>query len=518
VAAGPGRPGRGATGRRRHHERLALLAFQHGRVPGVQFRYAGVDVEGHDRRGAIADPADHGRELVGGPVVQQAAEQRGEGPARQHHRHVRAGRLRLGDGQLGGRPGDPAVRGVDHLQRHVLAMLRPLLPQLVRVRGVDHEVDRAQARRAQPAGVADRGERGQVDAIDEDQDHPPRIVRRLVVLAELPASLQVLQDLGFHPVYPVEPDEREHQHREDDDDHPGALGELHDREDQHDERGVDGGDGVDEPAAAPARFPDPLVVHGHAEARHREPGEHADRVERDQPVDLGAGSDQEDHRDDREHDDAVGQRQPVAPLGQPAGQERVTRDEAGQEREAAEAGVAAGVEDQRGGGLDHEVHEVGRGAEDDVGLLGEHRRVARLIGDGVRHVGEPGDAGDEERDDRSLGDQDLPGVAALGRLQGADGVGDRLDASKRGAAVGEGPQQHVHHAEAQQSLGAVPDRERRAGVGPDVAQPGGHLTDQADDDHQPDDAGEQVSRRREGLARLPDAAQVAVAHDEHGGH
>ena len=44
------------------------------------------------------------------------------------------------------------------------------------------------------------------------------------------------------------------------------------------------------------------------------------------------------------------------------------------------------------------------------------------------------------------------------------------------------------------------------------------LAEQPDDDHQHDDAGEQVGGRRERLARLPDSAQVAVAHEEHDGH
>jgi len=44
------------------------------------------------------------------------------------------------------------------------------------------------------------------------------------------------------------------------------------------------------------------------------------------------------------------------------------------------------------------------------------------------------------------------------------------------------------------------------------------LPEQADRDHQDDGGGEQVGGRRERLAGLADAAQVAVAHDEHDAH
>ena len=79
-----------------------------------------------------------------------------------------------------------------------------------------------------------------------------------------------------------------------------------------------------------------------------------------------------------EQDDRVGEHQPVPALEQPAGQERVARHVAGQEREAVEAGVAAGVEDQHGRELHQQEQRVAdeRAAEDDLGFLGEHRRVA----------------------------------------------------------------------------------------------------------------------------------------------
>ena len=202
----------------------------------------------------------------------------------------------------------------------------------------------------------------------------------------------------------------------------------------------------------------------------------------------------------------------MAALGQPAGQERVAGDEAGQEREPAEAGVTTGKQDQRGCRLDHEVHEMSGAAEDGVSLLREHRRVAGLVRYRVRDVRQPGDAADQEGDDRALGDQDLPGVAPLRRPQRADRVGYCLDTGQRGAAVGEGPRQHVDHGEAEQPGGAVPEVVR-ASVDSDGWQADGRLADEPDDDRQADRDGEQVGRQRERPPSLADTAQVAVAHD-----
>ncbi len=58
--------------------------------------------------------------------------------------------------------------------------------------------------------------------------------------------------------------------------------------------------------------------------------------------------------------------------------------------------------------------------------------------------------GDQERHDRPLHGQDLPGVPPLRRAQRADRVGHRLDPGQRRAAVGEGPRHDVHGAEGDQ--------------------------------------------------------------------
>ena len=106
-----------------------------------------------------------------------------------------------------------------------------------------------------------------------------------------------------------------------------------------------------------------------------------------------------------------------------------------------------------------------------------------------------------------------------GGLKRADRVGDRLDAGQRRSAVGEGLRQHVDQPDADQALGAVPERVDRARVLAHHRQPAAeHLAVQPDDDHRRHGNREQVGGQRERPARLADAAQVDVTHDQHGDH
>ena len=54
------------------------------------------------------------------------------------------------------------------------------------------------------------------------------------------------------------------------------------------------------------------MVAGHAGLGERERGEDADGVERDEPVDLGAGDDDEEDGEPGQEEDAVGEDQAVA--------------------------------------------------------------------------------------------------------------------------------------------------------------------------------------------------------------
>ena len=85
-----------------------------------------------------------------------------------------------------------------------------------------------------------------------------------------------------------------HQHvdedGDDDDDDPRTMRELRDRDDDVDDQRQDRARRVDEEPALPVGFLARDVMLGHPGLRQRERREHADRVERDQLVDLGAAS------------------------------------------------------------------------------------------------------------------------------------------------------------------------------------------------------------------------------------
>ena len=416
--------------------------------------------------------------------------------------------------QFGRGPGQPAVRDVDEVQRHAAVGPGPLLPQLVGLDVVDDEVHRPHRGRPQAPRVPQRGQGGQVEAVHEDEDGAAAVVRRRRRLV----LTQRVEYLGLGRVLMVEPDQRRDQDHEQDDHHPGALGELHNREDGHHDQRHHAGREVDDQPAPPAGPPVLAVILRHAEAGHGERGEHADGVQRDQAVDVRVLDDDQRHGHDGQHDDRVGEHQPVPALEQPPGQERVAGHVAGQEREPVEAGVAAGVQDQHGRELEQQEHGVPdeRAPEDELGLLRQHGGVAGGARRRVGPVGQPGDAGDQDAEDHALGHEHAAGVDALRPPERADGVGDRLDAGQRRAAVGERPEQDEDHGPADQ---AVRTRAERIGAVQRVRvvrrQVPHQVADQPDDDHQDDRTCEQVGRYREGPAGLLEAAQVPEAHEQH---
>ena len=146
---------------------------------------------------------------------------------------------------------------------------------------------------------------------------------------------------GLPVVLVVQADQPEVEQRADHHDDPGALLELGHGEDQHDHAGEEGREPVDHHAAAPVRPLVGEVVLDHARAGHGEAGEHADGVERHQPVDLGLEHQDQGDGHRGQHQDPVGEGQAVAPPGQLPGQVVVAGHEVGQEGEAVEAGVAA---------------------------------------------------------------------------------------------------------------------------------------------------------------------------------
>ncbi len=205
----------------------------------------------------------------------------------------------------------------------------------------------------------------------------------------------------------------------------------------------------------------------------------------------------------------------MAPLRQGPGQVVVAGDEVGEEREAVEAGVATGVEDEEGGDLYHEVKETA--AEDGLDLLGDHRGRAAGVRDGVGPLGQQGGAEHEERQDRAHDDQGLAGMDRLGPTEGAHPVGDGLEPGQRRATVGKGPQQRDEGQAHQPALARRPylsaekqvRRRERGGV--EVPE---RLFDVPGDDDDAQAEHVEIGGDREEFPGLADAAQVAVQEQQ----
>ena len=75
------------------------------------------------------------------------------------------------------------------------------------------------------------------------------------------------------------------------------------------------------------------------EAGHSEAGEDADRIDRDEGVDLAPVAIMQRNRDAGQQDDPVGERQAMATADQRRGRKASLGHEAGQERKAVEARV-----------------------------------------------------------------------------------------------------------------------------------------------------------------------------------
>ena len=306
---------------------------------------------------------------------------------------------------------------------------------------------------------------------------------------------------------------------------PGSPGELGEQDDDQDRPGAQHTDGVDDAGAVHARAVPGLggdsqlarpVTH-HAHLGEREGDEHAHDVELDETGRVGLEADEEGHGPQPQDDDAVGEGQAVAALGELAGQELVTGQDAGQHREPVEGGVGGQDQDQPGDGGDQVEHraeagEDGGGDLSDRGVLvvgvSDRDAVAQeLMGRVLHHAhadgaGQVDDAHEHQRGDPTQEQQRGGGVAGLGALEAGHAVGDRLHTGQGRAPRGEGPQDQEASGQAGQAL--LP-----AGVGDDVEagrlgppESPGQLLDEPDDGHDADDAHVQVGGNGEGPARL----------------
>jgi len=232
--------------------------------------------------------------------------------------------------------------------------------------------------------------------------------------------------------------------------------------------------------------------------RQGEGEEDADGVERDEAVGVAVEGDEDHHGHNGQGDDAIREGQPVAHAQEVPGREGVAGKEEQQARKVVERGVGGHQQDQGGGRLQVAVERAG--AERGVTELAEHGFVVR------RH--ETLEVGKHRRADEQCDEQaghpaqGRARVAPLDRLERRDAVGDRLDAGHRGRAGTEGAQDEQER----QPLGGGDARLLR-----DEVVAGGVAEPDRDEHEHPDD--ERVGRDREQLARLTDAAQVAVQEE-----
>ena len=266
----------------------------------------------------------------------------------------------------------------------------------------------------------------------------------------------------------------------------------------------------------------------HAHLGEREGDEHAHDVELDEAGRVGLEADEEGHGPQPQDDDAVGEGQAVAALGELAGQELVTGQDTGQDREPVEGGVGGQDQDQPGDGGDQVEHraeagEDGGGDLSDRGVLvvavpDRDAVVQELVGRVLHHAhadgaGQVDDAHEHQRGDHPQEQQRRGGVAGLGALEAGHAVGDRLHTGQGRAPRGEGPQDQEASGQAGQAMlpAGVGDDVEAGGLGP--PQGPGQLLDEAGDGHDADDTHVQVGGDGEGPARLARAAHVEHGQD-----
>jgi hypothetical protein len=142
---------------------------------------------------------------------------------------VAVGQL-VGHGLDGG-AGEAPVGAFDELERHpVQPEAPPVVRQLAGGLVVDDEVHGPQLVGGERAGVLDGPGRGQVEAVDEHQDHVAAQDRGGGGRGHVGLEVVRLAD-----VLAVEPQEDHDEQRQDDEDRPRPVGELGDGDDHRDD-------------------------------------------------------------------------------------------------------------------------------------------------------------------------------------------------------------------------------------------------------------------------------------------
>ena len=262
------------------------------------------------------------------------------------------------------------------------------------------------------------------------------------------------------------------------------------------------------------------VVLGHARLRQGEAGEHSDRVERDEAVDLGAGHDQHDDRRARQEEDPVREHEAVAALRELTRHEVVFGVEAREAREIGEARVGGQHEDQHRADLQGvEEHVAQRSAAVDGPTdLADHGRRAALVRHGVDVRGHGGQAEEHHAEKYAHDHQRDLGVLPRRLAKSGHTVRDRLHAGDGCATRRERVQHHVErrpHPDARRRTTTTEVQHARLvrrrgtqGAVHELPGPRRRASRNMFSD-------EEVGRHREDPARFAHAAQVAEGDEHH---
>jgi hypothetical protein len=334
----------------------------------------------------VREDRDRLGDRVGGAVVQQAVPHVGVLPARDEHADLGVAVGDRGGHEFRRGAGDPAVGALDDVERQPgEAELAPRGREILGLDRIEVEVHRAQLIRCECSRVLDCTRGGRVELVDQHDDDVATEDRRL-----RGARRVLLQLVELFLVLLVEPHQRHDHDGHEHDDEPSAVRELRDGDDHVDRQRQECADPVDDEPVLPVWLAMGEVVLGHAGLREREAGEHADRVERDQPVDLGVRH--QEHRDggNGEEDDPVREHESVAALGELARHEVVLGVEAREPRKVGEARVGREHEDQHRARLQAVEQDVAEltASVHEASDLADHRRRPALVRHRVRVRGE----------------------------------------------------------------------------------------------------------------------------------
>ena len=195
-------------------------------------------------------------------------------------------------------------------------------------------------------------------------------------------------------------------------------------------------DSVDHGRAPPVRLAQAEVVRDHARLAQREPGEHAEGVQRDQRRDVALEDDDQHAGDEGEEEHAVREHEPVAPVGELPRHEAVAGDD---RRQPGEVGVGGVGGQDRIGKVAIWSARTGRPCRRRRTRPSARARWVVLAAVRLQVRGEDRDAEEAGAEDAAHDGDRRRGVLALRLAERRDAVRHGLDAGQRDGAGRERP-------------------------------------------------------------------------------